>query len=151
MEENVAKHCVFVFLFGLSALFSGCNNSQQEKVEIKPAPKLNKDATQYAQDAWHLINKVEPLIETQSASELDENVRRPLRDLSTRWMINVKMGDSVTEGNFALCRKSLVSLDAWARAVQKQDRDIANIKADYLRDKALCKAAIDNPKLGNST
>lgn len=150
MEENVAKHCAVVFLLGLSVLLTACDGNSQQKVEIKPAPKLNKDATQYANDAWQLINQVEPLIESRSVAELDDSVRRPLRDLGNRWMINVKMGDSVTEGNFALCRKSLVSLDAWARAVQKQDQDIAQVKANYLREKALCKAAIDNPKLGNS-
>ena len=60
------------------------------------------------------------------------------------------MTDSVTEGKYALCRKALTSLEIWARETIDQSSDVAQKKADYERDKAQCKGAIDNPELGNT-
>ena len=82
---------------------------------------------------------------------IEEKVRKPLRQLSTDWRINVKMTDSVTEGKYALCRKALTSLDTWARDVKDNASASAQKQADYERDKAQCKDAIDNPALGNTS
>lgn len=120
----------------------GCSQSK-EKVEIKPAPKQSNDATQYAQRAWELMNHVEPYVENHQ--DLEKNVRKPIRELSTDWKINVKMGDSVTEGRYALCRKALTDLETWSRAVEDQ-----SIAATYKQDKSECHYAIEHPELGNT-
>ena len=121
--------------------------------KIKPAKKLTNDASAVANEAWILINQLDQLIYAENAKsnpDLDGMVREPLRELSTRWRIEVKMTDSVTEGKYALCRKSLNSLDAWARSVQEQSSDRAQKQLNYERDKQYCKDAIENPKYGNT-
>lgn len=120
-------------------------------MEIKAAPKLNNDATSYAQAAWKLINEIDPIVYNKQAAEIEDQVRKPLRQLSTDWRINVKMTDSVTEGKYALCRKALTSLDTWARDVKENVSSSTQKQADYERDKAQCKDAIDNPALGNTS
>lgn len=135
-------------------LLAACGNSGDEpkqKVEIKPAPKLNNDATSYANAAWKLINEIDPIVYNKQTAEIEEKVRKPLRQLSTDWRINVKMTDSVTEGKYALCRKALTSLDTWARDVKDNAGVSTQKQADYERDKAQCKDAIDNPALGNTS
>ncbi|MEB3753866.1 hypothetical protein [Acinetobacter sp. MD2(2019)] len=142
-------------LFGLSLLLAlgGCNQSSnsEKKVEIKPAPKQSNDATAYAKQAWHLMNQVEPLVVPAQKATIDDQVRKPLRELGIAWKINVKMTDSVTEGKYALCRKALTSLDTWARAVKEADPLQADLKQSYLNDKAECKDALDHPSLGNTS
>ena len=133
---------------------AACGNSNSEsekKVEIKPAPKLTNDATTYANAAWKLINQIDSIVYNRQTAEIEEKVRKPLRQLSTDWRINVKMTDSVTEGKYALCRKALTSLDTWARDVKDNSSASAQKQADYERDKAQCKDAIDNPALGNTS
>jgi len=80
---------------------AACGNSNSEsekKVEIKPAPKLTNDATTYANAAWKLINEIDVLVYNKQVTDIEEKVRKPIRQLSTDWRINVKMTDSVTEG-----------------------------------------------------
>lgn len=135
-------------------LLAACGNSSndpKEKVEIKAAPKLNNDATTYANAAWKLINNIDPIVYSKQITEIEEKVRKPLRQLSTDWRINVKMTDSVTEGKYALCRKALTSLDTWARDVKDNANASTQKQVDYERDKAQCKDAIDNPALGNTS
>ncbi|MFW2035255.1 hypothetical protein [Acinetobacter junii] len=130
----------------------GNSNSQSEKkVEIKPAPKLTNDATTYANAAWKLINEIDVLVYNKQVTDIEEKVRKPIRQLSTDWRINVKMTDSVTEGKYALCRKALTSLDSWARDVKDNANNSGQKQSDYERDKAQCKDAIDNPALGNTS
>ena len=134
-------------------VLQGCGQSSSDaepKAPIQPAPKLTNDATQYANAAWQLINEVEPFVYRKQLNLIEEKVRKPVRKLSTDWRINVKMTDSVTEGKYALCRKSLTSLDSFARATLEKDHNLTQKKADYERDKAQCKDAIDNPSLGNT-
>ena len=129
-----------------------CSLSREAKrLEIKAAPKLTNDATTYANAAWTLINEIDPIVYNKQVSEIEEKVRKPLRQLSTDWRINVKMTDSVTEGKYALCRKALTSLDTWARDVKDSSSNSAQKQANYERDKAQCKDAIDNPALGNTS
>lgn len=123
----------------LSCALTACN--KQEKVEIKPAPKLTNDATFYAKHAWALMNEAEPMVKDGKSEQL----RKSIRELTTDWRINVKMTDSVTEGKYAMCRKALTDLDTWARTQQKNDYNI------YLTDKDQCKDAIDHPELGNTS
>ncbi|WP_323127186.1 hypothetical protein [Acinetobacter pollinis] len=144
------KQYMVLTLMGVMLALSACNNNNGQKVEIKPAPKLSKDATAYAKKSWELMNQVEPLVENRALAQIDNEVRRPLRELGSQWMINVKMGDSVAEGNFALCRKAMVSLDTWARAVQAKSNSENEDKLNYLHNKQLCKDALDHPALGNS-
>ncbi len=143
---------VLPMLFGLLSL-QACGQSSGEpekKVELKPAPKLTNDATHYAQEAWTLLNQLDPLVTTVTIDQLEEKVRKPVRKLSTDWRINVKMTDSVTEGKYALCRKALTSLDIWAREVSEKSASVLQKQADYQRDKAQCKDAIDHPQFGNT-
>ncbi|WP_336885473.1 hypothetical protein [Acinetobacter nectaris] len=144
------KQYMALALIGMMLGLTACNNNNGQKVEIKPAPNLSKDATAYAKKSWELMNQVEPMVENHELIKIDSEVRKPLRELSSQWMINVKMGDSVAEGNFALCRKAMVSLDTWARAVQANDDSQTDAKGSYLHNKGLCKSALDNPALGNS-
>lgn len=133
---------------------AACGNSNSEsekKVEIKPAPKLTNDATTYANAAWKLINEIDVLVYNKQVTDIEEKVRKPIRQLSTDWRINVKMTDSVTEGKYALCRKALTSLDSWARDVKDNTNNSGQKQSDYERDKAQCKDAIDNPALGNTS
>lgn len=133
-------------------VLSACNQSPNNTpVEIKPAPKLTNDATAYAQRAWGLMNKVEPLVLT--SVDIEKDVRRPLRELHTQWKINVKMTDSVTEGKYALCRKAMMSLDIWARnTMQHVDvQDIQESLDKYKLEKEQCKFAIEHPELGNTS
>ncbi len=60
------------------------------------------------------------------------------------------MTDSVTEGKYALCRKALSSLDIWTREILENGSEAGQKQADYERDKAQCKGAIDHPELGNT-
>lgn len=150
---NTKTHVATFMLFS-SLLLTACDHSSNEpekKVEIKPAPKLNNDATTYARAAWKLINQIDSIVYNRQTAEIEEKVRKPLRQLSTDWRINVKMTDSVTEGKYALCRKALTSLDTWARDVKDNASASAQKQADYERDKAQCKDAIDNPALGNTS
>lgn len=133
---------------------AACGNSNSEsekKVEIKPALKLTNDATTYANAAWKLINEIDVLVYNKQVTDIEEKVRKPIRQLSTDWRINVKMTDSVTEGKYALCRKALTSLDSWARDVKDNANNSGQKQSDYERDKAQCKDAIDNPALGNTS
>ena len=132
---------------GLSAC-SSPSDAPKESPKIEPAPKLSNDATEYAQKAWQLINTLDPIVEAQQQDQL-ESVRQATRELSTEWRINVKMTDAVTEGKYALCRKALTSLEIYARNTLEQ-RGIEKAKADYQRDKAQCKGAIEHPEWGNT-
>ena len=150
---NRKTHLVALMLCS-TVLMTACGNSNNEaekKVEIKPAPKLSNDATTYANAAWDLINQIDPIVYQKQTKEIEDKVRKPLRQLSTDWRINVKMTDSVTEGKYALCRKALTSLDTWAREVKDNPTASTQKQADYERDKAQCKDAIDNPALGNTS
>ena len=150
---NTKTHVATIMLFS-SLLLTACDHSSNEpekKVEIKPAPKLNNDATTYARAAWKLINQIDSIVYNRQTTEIEEKVRKPLRQLSTDWRINVKMTDSVTEGKYALCRKALTSLDTWARDIKDNSSSSVQKQADYERDKAQCKDAIDNPALGNTS
>ncbi|MFG0587682.1 hypothetical protein ACF8D3_06580 [Acinetobacter sp. YQ_14] len=150
---NRKTHLVALMLCS-TVLMTACGNSNNEaekKVEIKPAPKLSNDATTYANAAWDLINQIDPIVYQKQTTEIEENVRKPLRQLSTDWRINVKMTDSVTEGKYALCRKALTSLDTWAREVKDNPTASTQKQTEYERDKAQCKDAIDNPALGNTS
>ena len=99
----------------LTTLLVACGNNQTDSKndpppEIRPATKLTNDASAVANEAWILINQLDLLLyaeNAQSNPDIDGMVREPLRELSTRWRIEVKMTDSVTEGKYALCRKSL--------------------------------------------
>lgn len=131
----------------------GCGNSSNgtdEKIELKVAPKITNDATVYAQQAWVLINEVDPMLYNAQNDQITAQVREPVRKLILDWRINVKMTDSVTEGKYALCRKALNSIDSWARAMVENEGQLAVRQANYERDKAQCKIAIDKPELGNT-
>ncbi|TXJ10351.1 MAG: hypothetical protein E6Q25_01235 [Acinetobacter sp.] len=132
-----------------SLFFVACDNTQQRQ-EIKPAKKLSNDATAIAHEAWALINQVDALLYAGETQYI-EDLRKPLRELSNRWRVEIKMTDSVTEGGYALCRKSLTSLDAWARSLNEQSHDIDRKKSEYEHDKKLCKYAIDHPEIGNTS
>ena len=150
---NRKTHLVALMLCS-TVLMTACGNSNNEaekKVEIKPAPKLSNDATTYANAAWDLINQIDPIVYQKQTTEIEDKVRKPLRQLSTDWRINVKMTESVTEGKYALCRKALTSLDTWAREVKDNPTASTQKQADYERDKEQCKDAIDNPALGNTS
>ena len=151
--SNTKTHVVATMLCG-TFLLTACgneNNQAEKKVQIKPAPKLTNDATVYAQKAWTLINQIDSILYKQQVSEIEEKVRKPVRQLSTDWRINVKMTDSVTEGKYALCRKALTSLDAWARELKDHSRVASQKQMAYERDKAQCKDAIAHPALGNTS
>ena len=151
--SNTKTHVVATMLCG-TFLLTACgneNNQAEKKVQIKPAPKLTNDATVYAQKAWTLINQIDSILYKQQVSEIEEKVRKPVRQLSTDWRINVKMTDSVTEGKYALCRKALTSLDAWARELKDHSRVASQKQMAYERDKAQCKNAIEHPALGNTS
>lgn len=139
-------------LMSTALLLQACGNDSQstDKPEIKPAPKLTNDATTYANAAWELINKVDPLVYNKEVDQLETQVRQPARKLSTDWRINVKMTDSVTEGKYALCRKALTSLEIWARTVIDNGSSLEQKQADYERDKQQCEGAIAQPQLGNT-
>ena len=143
---------LIVSLLCSTVLLQACgnDNTNEPKAEIKPAPKLTNDATVYAGEAWKLINAVDPIVYAKQIDQIEEKVRKPARKLSTDWRINVKMTDSVTEGKYALCRKALTSLEIWARETIDNSSSVAQKQADYERDKAQCKDAIDNPALGNT-
>ncbi len=132
-------------------LLQGCGEQgNTEKVAVQPAPKLSNDATAYANEAWRLINAVDPLVYSKQLDQIEDQVRIPTRQLSTDWRIQVKMTDSVTEGKYALCRKALTSLEVFARATLEQSHAVAAKQADYERDKAQCADAIAHPALGNT-
>ncbi|ENV79203.1 hypothetical protein F942_01985 [Acinetobacter ursingii ANC 3649] len=153
MITSTPKFLIFTPVFLTLAMLSGCNQNEQkqtDKVEIKAAPTLTNDATTYAHKAWDLINQIDPIVYTKKVDQIDEQVRKPLRQLSTDWRINVKMTDSVTEGKYALCRKALTSLDTWARETKDNSTTVTQKQADYERDKSQCKDAIANPALGNT-
>lgn len=125
-------------------------NQQQSEKKIQPAVKLSPDATMHAQRAWQFIQQVETLLQEQKIDMLDGSVRQPIRQLTEDWLTQVKMNDAVTEGKYAMCRKTLQSMDAWARALQDNSRDIEKRREMYLHDKALCEDAINHPELGNT-
>lgn len=129
----------------LATLLVGCQKPNEQKVEIKAAPKLTNDATMYAHQAWQLMEKSEAIVNKQNKDSIDTQVRKPIRELTTNWRINVKMTDSVTEGKYAMCRKALTDLDTWARESNQ------NNYAIYIADKAQCKDALDHPELGNTS
>jgi hypothetical protein len=142
--------CLAVLSAGLLLSACGQSDTAEEKIEIKPAPKLTNDATHYANEAWNLINRVDHLVYAKDIAVLEKEVRTPARALSTEWRINVKMTDSVTEGKYALCRKALTSLEIFARTTLDESSTVKAKQADYERDKAQCKNAIEHPELGNT-
>jgi len=152
MRMLKTRGMLIVSLLCSSVLLQACGNDSNnaEKPEIKPAPKLTNDATTYANEAWKFINQVDGLVYAKKLDVLEEQVRKPARQLSTEWRINVKMTDSVTEGKYALCRKALTSLEIWARETMEQSSTVAQKQADYERDKQQCKGAIEHPQLGNT-
>lgn len=149
---NTNKPMIFAVL--ACAMLAGCgkpNSSEQSaRPAVQPAVKLTNDATAVAQEAWVLLNQVDQIVYAGDLQNIDETVRKPLRELTLRWKTEVKMTDSVTEGKYALCRKALNSLDVWVRTLKEQ-KNPAQAKADYERDKALCKNAIEHPEMGNTS
>ena len=153
---------MFALIFRLGCLgavmastlvLQGCGNSSnghEQKVEIKAAPKITNDATVYAQKAWDLINRVDPILYQNQHDQIQKMVREPVRQLTLDWRINVKMTDSVTEGKYALCRKALTSIDSWARAIVEDEGQLELRQSTYEADKAKCKGAISNPEQGNT-
>lgn len=133
-------------VFGLSA----CGQDNAAPTQIKAAPKLSHDATEYATQAWQLINQVDGLVYAKDMAKIENEVRIPARKLSTDWRINVKMTDSVTEGKYALCRKALTSLEVWARTTLENTTSAAQKQLDYERDKRQCADALEHPELGNT-
>lgn len=140
----------FLTILLSSTLLIACGQDNNRQQEIQPAKKLTNDASSVANEAWVLINQLDQILYAGEKENLDEVVRLPLRELSNRWKIEIKMTDSVTEGKYALCRKSLNSLDVWARSLKEGAKDIAHKQAEYERDKALCQDAIEHPELGNT-
>lgn len=126
-----------------------CGNEQQ-RAEIQPAQKLSNDATAVANEAWVLINQLDQAVYANEQSAF-EDIRRELRELTNRWKVEIKMTDSVTEGKYAMCRKSMQSLDIWIRNIQEGKNNSAAKQADYERDKKLCQDAIEHPELGNTS
>lgn len=134
-------------------VLQGCGNSSngtEQKVEIKAAPKITNDATVYAQQAWDLINQVDPILYQNQTDQIAQSVREPVRQLTLDWRINVKMTDSVTEGKYALCRKALTSIDSWARAIVEDEGQLPLRQSNYEADKEKCKGALAKPELGNT-
>ena len=153
MLVNQSKLLLSMTLVLVGSCLQACGNSSdpaKPKYEVEPAQKLTNDATTYAHEAWKLINEADPFVYRRQLNLIENNVRKPVRKLSTDWRINVKMTDSVTEGKYALCRKALTSLDTWARSTLEKDSQIQKNQQNYERDKAQCKYAIDNPNLGNT-
>lgn len=154
MFSSKLSACSMMLLPVAALVLTACGQHgdapDENKVEIKPAPVMTNDATEYARQAWILINQVDPLLYAGQKDQLQAAVRDPVRQLSTDWRINVKMTDSVTEGKYALCRKALTSIDSWARAVIENDGQLAQRQASYERDKAQCQSAIEQPELGNT-
>ncbi|MGE8570807.1 MAG: hypothetical protein ACN6NW_02075 [Acinetobacter amyesii] len=152
MQRLKMRGILIVSLLSSTMLLQACGNdgAEQAQVEIKAAPKLTNDATEYAAKAWAFINEADPIVYAKQVDQMEEKVRIPARKLSTEWRINVKMTDSVTEGKYALCRKALTSLEIWARESIDQSSTVAQKQADYERDKNQCKGAIENPELGNT-
>lgn len=124
--------------------------AEQTPQKIQPAVKLSPDATLHAQRAWQFVQQVENILEQKNIEMLDGSVRQPIRQLTQDWLTQVKMNDAVTEGKYAMCRKTLQSMDAWARALQDNAQDVDKKRATYLHDKALCQDAIEHPELGNT-
>ena len=148
-----SRAIVMVSVLCSTFVLHACGRSLEEteqKVEIKSAPKLTNDATTYAQHACNFINQVDGLVYAQKLDLLEDKFRKHARKQSTDWRINVKMTDSVTEGKYALCRKALTSLEIWARESIDQTNSVAQKQADYERDKAQCRGAIEHPELGNT-
>ncbi|MFB2539574.1 MULTISPECIES: hypothetical protein [unclassified Acinetobacter] len=147
-----AKYLLLIPVFTLS--LTACNRQpsaeNEQRAAIRPAVKLTNDATAVANEAWVLMNQVDQMLYSGDNADLENSVRKPVRELTLRWKTEVKMTDSVTEGKYALCRKALNSLDVWARAVQNK-QDPSSAKADYERDKNLCKSAIEHPEQGNTS
>ena len=82
---NTKTHVATIMLFS-SLLLTACDHSSNEpekKVEIKPAPKLNNDATTYARAAWKLINQIDSIFFKRHSAEIEETVRKPLRQPGT--------------------------------------------------------------------
>jgi hypothetical protein len=145
-----ALKLIGVLICGLALQACGEQNNKAPAAEVKAAPKLTNDATTYAQAAWQLINQVDGLVYAKKVDVLETDVRQATRKLSTDWRINVKMTDAVTEGKYALCRKALTSLEIFARETIENSSAIAAKQADYERDKAQCKDAIEHPEYGNT-
>ena len=141
------KAIVLSLVCGLSLV--ACGN-EERRAEIQPAKKLSNDATAVANEAWVLINQLDQAVYAKDATTY-EPTRKELRELTNRWKVEIKMTDSVTEGKYAMCRKSMQSLDIWIRALEENAENSATKQADYERDKALCKDAIDHPELGNTS
>ena len=150
LRNNTMKVVVLTASIVLLQACGQSSDSSEEKVVIKPAPKLSNDATAYAKEAFKLMNSVDGLVYSKQIDQLDDAVRKPARKLSTDWRINVKMTDSVTEGKYALCRKALTSLEIWARETRDHSNTVSQKQADYERDKKQCQVAIENPDLGNT-
>lgn len=122
-----------------------------EEKKIKKAPKLSPDATAHAQRAWAFIQEADVLLANNPSTEqLEQQIRQPIRQIKEAWLTQVKMNDAVTEGKYALCRKTLDSMDILAREMLQQGKNIEKKRQDYQRDKALCQDAIEHPELGNT-
>lgn len=126
------------------------NASTTEEKKIKKAPKLSPDATAHAQRAWNFIQAAEPMLLSNPSKEvLERDIRQPIRQIKEAWLTQVKMNDAVTEGKYALCRKTLDSMDILAREMLQNGKIEKKLK-DYQRDKELCRDAIEHPELGNT-
>lgn len=125
-------------------------NTLNEIRTIEKAEKMTNDATAHAHLAWQFMQQAEHLVNALNKDILKEQVRQPLRKIQNDWLTQVKMTDAVTEGNYALCRKALQSLDIWARAIEDDSSQIVQKQKDYERDREQCEIAIKNPSLGNT-
>ena len=77
---NTKAHVVAaIFCSTFLTACSNGNNEPEKKVEIKPAPKLTNDATVYAQKAWALMNQIDSTLYKKQITEIEEKVRKPLR------------------------------------------------------------------------
>lgn len=134
----------------LNFTLTACNQSGQDgqhKRDIKPAVKLSTDASHIAQQTYQFLVSAEPLLTTQpvNLNQLEQEIFQPVRQLLLRWNTEVKQSDSVVGDQYTICRGALISLDSWARSIQKQIPGQADKQAIFEKQKNLCQHVIHNP------
>lgn len=114
--------------------------------QVKPALKLSTDASSLAEKTLAYLQQAEPALNQSATSAspdtLEKLVFAPVRDLLRHWRTDVKQTDSVVGDQYTICRGTLMSFDAWARALLERPESADEKKQVYLNQKQLCEKVV---------
>lgn len=121
---------------------SGCQKPHPDEkndnsAESQPKPAPTNDSYPVAKDVYQFLLQAEPLLAVKT-TDFQKQIYTPIRQLLTRWQLEVKQGDSAIGDQYTICRGALLSLDEWTRSVESDSSSQADKKEIFENQKQIC-------------